>query len=299
MKKFLKMGTNSSILLLALIEDILDLSKMEAGTFTLNYSEFEVGPLFDWVYEIFEFQCRSKRIGLSVSVDPRLESITCRSDYGRIRQILLNLLSNSLKFTFEGHIKISAKLIDQNGKGMIQFGVTDTGIGIERKEQKNLFQLFAMIDTSRAINKNGWGIGLTVSKKFVEVLGGEIWIDSEANKGTTISFTIPISGSIEPIEESKSNIYDSALKIHDKSQSLKDYTLVINSSNFMEDSQGSKMKSNQTLSNAPSVSLTPPNIANGIANSHPFRSDKNLAFKSKSLIFPRKHVLSQIDPITL
>jgi len=231
MKKFLKMGTNSSILLLALIEDILDLSKIEAGTFTLNYSEFEVGPLFDWVYKIFEFQCRSKRIGLSVSVDPRLESITCRSDYGRIRQILLNLLSNSLKFTFEGHIKISAKLIDQNGKGMIQFGVTDTGIGIERKEQKNLFQLFAMIDTSRAINKNGWGIGLTVSKKFVEVLGGEIWIDSEANKGTTISFTIPISGSIE---ESKSNIYDSALNINDERQSLKDYVLDINSSNYLE-----------------------------------------------------------------
>jgi signal transduction histidine kinase len=203
MMKFIKMGNNSSILLLALIEDILDLSKMEAGTFTLTVASFQIDKLLSLAAEIFEYQWQQKRIQFIVEIDPRLKKTPCKSDHGRIKQILLNLLSNALKFTFDGYIKLTAKLVTIHKQGFVQFSVEDTGVGIKREEQKKLFKLFGMLDTNKAMNRNGWGIGLTVSKRFAEALGGKIWLESEFNKGTTIHFIVPYPDRFSIIDESK------------------------------------------------------------------------------------------------
>jgi signal transduction histidine kinase len=149
------MGASSSTLLLALIEDILDLSKIEAGTFALNVTCFMIPELLQDIYEIFEYQCKQKRLKLFVEIGPCLVEQQCNSDHGRIRQILMNLVSNALKFTFEGHIKIKAELISNKGIKYAQFSVSDTGTGIPKKEQKKLFKLFGMLDLNRNINKNG------------------------------------------------------------------------------------------------------------------------------------------------
>jgi two-component system, NarL family, sensor histidine kinase BarA len=188
---FINMGASSSTLLHSLIEDILDLSKMEAGTFTLNVSSFMIPDLLKDTIELFEYQCKLKNLQLIVDVDPSLVEQPCKSDHGRIKQILMNLISNALKFTFEGHIKVRAELIVRNEKGNAKFTVSDTGVGIPKKDHKKLFKLFGMLELNKEMNKNGCGIGLTVSRKYAEALGGQIWINSVYKEGASVSFTVP------------------------------------------------------------------------------------------------------------
>jgi signal transduction histidine kinase len=112
------------------------------------------------------------------------------SDKSRIKQVLLNLISNSIKFTFEGGITIRTRRLWQNGHEFAEFKISDTGIGIKNNDQKKLFILFGMLNGTKSHNPNGTGIGLTVSKKYVELLGGKIHLESEFGKGTTVVFTI-------------------------------------------------------------------------------------------------------------
>ena len=165
------MGLNSSILLLSLIEDILDLSKIDAGTFSINISNFNLSDLIDEVYDVYHFQCLEKKLRLEVDIEPCLEQFFISSDRGRIKQVLLNLISNSFKFTFEGMIKLSISIIRVRRKEYINFIVEDTGIGIKQEDQDKLFKLFGMIKNEESkenrnlnLNPNGCGIGLNVCK---------------------------------------------------------------------------------------------------------------------------------------
>lgn len=191
-QKFLKIGHTSSILLLSLIEDILDLSKMEAGTFTINMGDFKPSELMDEVHEIFTLQAKQKGIKLISQVDKILKDLTITSDKGRLKQVFLNLISNSLKFTFKGNITVSAKAKQTIEGNFIQFSVADTGVGIKKEDQKRLFKLFGMAKNDRGLNPNGCGIGLTVCKRYIEKLGGQIKLSSVYQKGTTTRFTIPL-----------------------------------------------------------------------------------------------------------
>ena len=191
LQRFIKMGSNSSLLLYSLIEDILNLSKLEAGTFFTTISSFSVVDVIDEVTEIFEPQWAQKRLQLNVDIDADLQEIKIDSDRGRIKQVILNLMSNAFKFTFRGSISISAKLWENSS--IIEFWVKDTGIGIKEASMSKLFNLFAMVDNNKEINPHGWGIGLTVSKKYIEKLGGTIWIESEFEKYTKVIFRIPYS----------------------------------------------------------------------------------------------------------
>lgn len=193
MNRFIAMGLNSSIMLLSLIEDILDLSKMEGGTFTITKSFFRIDNLINEVKDIFVYQCRQKAIELNVDFDEELAGLEIYSDEGRIKQILLNLVSNSFKFTFQGSISINVKIVEMEDKEFVQFCVADTGIGIKREDQGKLFKLFGMVpQKQKNINPNGCGIGLTVSKKYVEKLGGHIELKSKYGKGTRVLFTIEL-----------------------------------------------------------------------------------------------------------
>lgn len=120
-KKFTHMGSCSSVLLLSLIEDILDLSKMEAGTFKINKEFMLIPELIDEVCDIFSTQCKQRNIELIAEVEECLSNINFHSDRSRLKQILLNLLSNSSKFTFKGHIKLSVKVVEQNRMYLVEF----------------------------------------------------------------------------------------------------------------------------------------------------------------------------------
>ena len=193
------MGKDSSILLMALIEDILDLSKMEAGTFSMLMSDFKVDQLITEVANVFEIQCEHKKLTLDVDVDQQLSGLTIQSDFGRLKQILLNLMSNAFKFTFRGSITIRVKRVIENDVPFVLFSVADTGIGIKEEDQNKLFALFSRAESGNGLNPHGCGIGLTVSKKYLERLGGIISVESEYGVGTTVRFNIPFKVSILPI----------------------------------------------------------------------------------------------------
>lgn len=114
------------------------------------------------------------------------------SDKGRIKQVLMNLLANSLKFTFNGAISLKVRLTCANRESFIEVCVSDTGIGIKKEDLPRLFKLFGMIDQGGQLNPHGCGIGLTICKKYIEKLGGDIWIESIYEQGTKTFFTIPL-----------------------------------------------------------------------------------------------------------
>ena len=189
-EKFTKMGHDSSVLLLALVEDILDLSKIEAGTFKITEGAFNLADLINEVNDLFQYQCEQKHIEVDNYIDEVFLNTKIISDKQRIRQILLNLLSNSLKFTFEGTIGIKAKLIDYSGDPMVQICVEDTGIGIKDEQKNRLFKLFSTMSEYQ-MNPNGTGLGLTICRKYLDKLGGSIWAESEYGKGTLMTFNFP------------------------------------------------------------------------------------------------------------
>mmetsp|Transcript_21630 Transcript_21630/g.21283 ORF Transcript_21630/g.21283 Transcript_21630/m.21283 type:complete len:194 (+) Transcript_21630:922-1503(+) len=178
---------------MTLIEDILNLSKMEAGTFFISKEDFSLPEVLEEIQDIFSMQCEQKRIKFILNLSKNVRKLVMYSDKGRLKQILMNLVSNSMKFTFAGSITIECKLVRQDRREFAQFCVIDTGVGIKKKDQGKLFKLFGMISKTKSMNKNGTGIGLTVSKKYVEALGGDISLESAPGVGTSITFKIPIN----------------------------------------------------------------------------------------------------------
>lgn len=189
--KFLSIGVNSSELLLALVEDVLSLSKIEANIFTIQKSRFNIRGMIEEVTELFRFQCEAKKLELSVDIEEDLENYSMTSDKLRVKQTLINLIGNAYKFTFKGHIKILVRRCLLRGQRGIEFTVEDTGVGISEQDKTKLFKLFGMLDKTKAINPNGCGIGLTISKKYIECLQGELHVESVVDEGTTMKFVLP------------------------------------------------------------------------------------------------------------
>jgi signal transduction histidine kinase len=174
--------------LLALINDILDLSKVEAGRMVLVPEEFSLITMIDGVLSVGEtLACQqNKDLNLRASVEPPLDCIT--ADPGRFRQILYNLVSNAVKFTPDGgSVTIQAR--EQDGQVTVQ--VSDSGIGIAPEDQARIFEEFQQIDSSSSRAYPGTGLGLALVKKLVELQGGEVWVSSTLGAGSTFTFTLP------------------------------------------------------------------------------------------------------------
>ena len=192
--KFITAATISSKTLESLTEDILDFAKIEAQMFTLNERPFIIEDLIKDITFIFDFQCKQK--GLKLEVNSRgLDKVEFCSDVGRIKQILVNLLSNAYKFTNEGSITINFKIFNKNHwedrSRVLTVEVIDTGVGISDSDNKGLFQLFGKMNSANdQFNMKGTGLGLTISKKLVTLLGGQIKLKSSPGKGTKVEFTI-------------------------------------------------------------------------------------------------------------
>jgi signal transduction histidine kinase len=173
--------------LLSLINEILDLSKVEAGRMELEVATFDLPLAIDNARTFVRERATRHGINLDVNVDERLGDFV--GDERKIKQILLNLLSNAVKFTPEGgRIGISARQTD----GSVEISVSDTGIGIAPQDQPKIFEEFRQVGSDYAHKSEGTGLGLTLAKKFVELHGGRIWLESEVGKGSTFTFTLPI-----------------------------------------------------------------------------------------------------------
>jgi CheY-like chemotaxis protein len=176
--------------LLNIINDILDLSKIEAGKLEIEIVPFDLNAILEQTVDIFVSALSNRPVELNYQLDPALPHIV-RGDPTRLRQILLNLAGNALKFTQEGSVLISAEPDSYSPDGIL-FKIRDTGIGIPQERQAALFEPFTQAESGTARKFGGTGLGLTICKRLTEMMGGSIELESEPGRGTTFSFRIPM-----------------------------------------------------------------------------------------------------------
>jgi signal transduction histidine kinase len=186
-EEYLKDIYASGTHLLSLINDILDLSKIEAGRMELELTDFHLPTALDNALTLVRERAARRSITLNISIDERLGEV--RADERKIRQVVLNLLSNAIKFTPEGgRIEIAAA---EPKDGSVEVSVSDTGIGIAPEDQEAVFEEFRQVGTAQK-KAEGTGLGLTLCRKFIELHGGRIWVKSQVGQGSTFTFTIPV-----------------------------------------------------------------------------------------------------------
>jgi signal transduction histidine kinase/DNA-binding response OmpR family regulator len=183
--------------LLALINDILDLSKIEAGKMDIHIESFAIGPLVNDVVQTIATMATKN--GNQVVVDCAADLGTMRADQTRIRQALLNLASNANKFTEKGTVTIGARRAMEGGREWVTMAVTDTGIGLTPAQMGKLFQEFVQADASTTRKYGGTGLGLAISRRFCQMMGGDITVTSESGKGSTFTIRLPAEvGAVHP-----------------------------------------------------------------------------------------------------
>jgi len=187
--EFVNVAQSSGRTLLALIDDILDLSKIEAGKVTLENLSMNLGDRVNEVVEGLRVQAAAKGLVLHARVSPDIPRLL-RGDRRRLRQVLTNLAANAVKFTEHGEVTLEAALESQGaGKATVRFTITDTGIGIRPDQLAGLFSPFTQADVSTTRKYGGTGLGLAISKQLVELMGGTIGVDSREGRGSTFWFT--------------------------------------------------------------------------------------------------------------
>jgi signal transduction histidine kinase len=175
--------------LLALINDILDLSKIEAGRMELHLESFALAPLVDGVIKTIEPLAAKNGNQVAVHCDAAIG--TMNADQMRLRQALLNLMSNANKFTERGTISIDVRQGQENSRDWITLAVSDTGIGMTAEQMGKLFQEFSQASSTTASKYGGTGLGLAISRRFCQMMGGDITVDSEPGRGSTFTIRLP------------------------------------------------------------------------------------------------------------
>lgn len=195
--------------LLLIINDLLDFSKIEAGKMELVYEEYDPMSVFNDIGMVILNRIGDKPVELEYDIDRRLPA-RMDGDAGRIKQIIINLLNNAVKFTDEGTVKLACKVLEQTGKTVtLKFDVQDSGQGIKEEDLNKLFDAFKQVDMARNRSKEGTGLGLSICKQLVTLMGGDITVESEYGKGSTFSFTIKQRVILDtPAAMVKGEVYD-------------------------------------------------------------------------------------------
>jgi PAS domain S-box-containing protein len=195
---------SSGAALLSVIEDILDFSKIESGHMEIEAADLDLHSLVEECLGLVAQSADHNGIELASYIDPAVP-VSVRGDSGRLRQVLLNLLSNAAKFTLQGEIVLSTRIAELPGADLaIYFSVADTGIGMSKEASARVFSAFSQADASTTRRFGGTGLGLTISKRLVELMGGEIGMESEEGVGSTFWFKIPFmagTGRVVPLDE--------------------------------------------------------------------------------------------------
>ena len=185
---------DASVHLLGVINDILDMSKIEAGKFELSEEEFSMEKMLERVVNVVSFRVNEKKQKFNLFIDQKLPPVFIGDDQ-RLAQVITNLLGNATKFTpIEGNVSLNVKQVSNiDGVCEIQIEVTDSGIGISPEQQARLFQSFQQAESNTTRKYGGTGLGLSISKSIVEMMGGKIWVESELDKGATFAFTFKMA----------------------------------------------------------------------------------------------------------
>ena len=195
-RECLQIVHDSSVGLLTIINDILDFSKIEAGRMELEHVDFDLLEAVEAAARLVRSQCQQKGLAFECRLDPRLPE-RGRGDSTRLRQVLLNLAGNAVKFTSEGGVSIRVELIEETETAtVIRFVIEDTGIGIPADKVAGLFEPFSQVDASTTRKYGGTGLGLAISKRLAEMMGGTIKVESRMGSGSTFSFTTSVDRSL-------------------------------------------------------------------------------------------------------
>lgn len=192
-REYLQTAKGSADVLLTLLNDILDLSRIEAGKLSLEAAPFHLRALLDETLKPLAFRAHEKGLELTSDIPETVPDFVC-GDSVRLRQVLVNLIGNGIKFTAQGQISLGVKALARTDATVeLQFLVADTGIGIPRDAQPRVFERFVQADAGAARKYGGAGLGLTISKSLVDMMGGSIRVQSEPGQGSTFVFTVPLS----------------------------------------------------------------------------------------------------------
>ncbi|KAA3662610.1 MAG: response regulator [Calditrichaeota bacterium] len=189
-KDFTETINYSASALLTVINDILDFSKIEAGKMSIEFHRFDVLEMMHEIVRLLEPKIKKKKLSFSSYIQPEIQPIVY-GDSVRIRQVLLNLASNAIKFTEKGEIALRVELIDERTH-VLRFMVCDTGIGIPGEALHTLFESFTQVDATTTRKFGGTGLGLTISKRLVELMDGKIGVESKVGEGSMFWFTLPL-----------------------------------------------------------------------------------------------------------
>ncbi|PID27170.1 MAG: hypothetical protein CR982_06875 [Candidatus Cloacimonadota bacterium] len=218
-KSYLDLIKTNGSNLLTIINDILDLSKIEAGKMTLNYEPLNIRNLFESIKDIFCINIIDKNIEFNISIDDNIPTNLILDEI-RLRQILFNLIGNAIKFTNSGSVDIKLKILSKDEEKNLcdlQIDVNDTGIGIKRSSLEKIFDSFVQQDGHNTKKFGGTGLGLAITKRLVEIMGGEISVKSELNKGS--SFTVKLFGIKTDEIEKKEIVRDTTALKEEKEKS--------------------------------------------------------------------------------
>jgi len=199
-REYLETVKLSADSLLTVINDILDFSKIEAGKTDLELDDFNLRDSVEAMLKTLALQADEKGVELLCEIAPSVPDVL-QGDSNRLRQVLVNLIGNAIKFTDHGEVALNVQVEAEDGKNrVIRFTVSDTGIGIPPEKQTLIFQPFAQADNSTTRKYGGTGLGLTISRRLVELMGGNLWVESEVGRGTQFHFTARLKTSEKPIE---------------------------------------------------------------------------------------------------
>lgn len=213
----------SSESLLTTLNAVLDYSKAEAGMLTIEYEPFDLSGIINEVIDLLRPQATAKKLELLVFIDPAVPAHLI-GDSARLRQVIINLVSNSIKFTESGEVLLKAeKLASESGMVQLQFSVSDTGIGIAPEVLPRLFNSFTQADSSISRKYGGTGLGLAICKTLVEAMGGRIWANSSSGKGSTFVFTLVVGETVGIADDIDLGMLDGlkALVVDDNTTNLK------------------------------------------------------------------------------
>jgi signal transduction histidine kinase len=198
-RDFMETIRTSGESLLTIINDILDFSKIESGRLDLEEHPFDLRSCVEEAIELLATKATEKKLDLAYELDDSIPD-TVVGDVTRLRQILVNLVGNAIKFTSEGEVAVKVNLSEEDPHaGLLHFSVTDTGIGIPENKRERLFKSFSQVDSSTTRQYGGTGLGLAISKRLAELMGGRVWVDSEIGHGSAFHFTIRVKPSLSAL----------------------------------------------------------------------------------------------------
>ncbi|MFZ4546248.1 MAG: PAS domain S-box protein [Bacteroidales bacterium] len=230
-KEYIKIIEKSGNRMLNIINDIVDISKIESGLMKTDIKESDVNEQIEYIYTFFKPEVEAKGMKLSFNTTLSAKEATILTDREKVYAILTNLVKNAIKYSKQGSIELGYKIVETQCIASLQFYVKDTGIGIPVARQEAIFERFIQADITDKMARQGAGLGLAITKSYVEMLGGEIWVESQEGEGSTFYFTLPYN----QIDETNSSV-QSAVTANEKSNWSKKLKILI-----AEDDEASEM----------------------------------------------------------